>query len=451
MLVTLLRKSKENSNAIKSIFIIIVITLFEILLVLQFKINTGTTEPYSRYLLGIWLLSILPIVTAYLLNGNFVLSTIIGFFIQLGCGVQAMCSSISKMTIMLFIATAYSGIVLAVYHKFFNEKFLKKHLKIFSALVILGSVAMAAALMLFGKEKNGTKAWIELLPGFEMQLTEFFKVAFSVTITLLFASELSDSKKVVAGTTVMVFYGLFFVMINELGTLLISGLVYLIIVFLFINDFSVLKKYSMVILAAVLLCVFVLYIMSLEIGSDIFPEKFTLIADKLISRWKIHLNPEKFQNNGGYQIVRAEKAIALGGWLGSQSNLPIPVSSSDLIFPYTIMRFGIIVGILMVIAYLIIGYQSEKIIIRTNDIYRRVFCSCIAATIFVQAFLIMFGSSNWTVLTGIPLPFVSDGGTSLCIMISFAYILIYQSSDGLLIQNIFSKKRFYKPSRKLID
>ena len=147
------------------------------------------------------------------------------------------------------------------------------------------------------------------------------------------------------------------------------------------------------------------------------------------------LNPWLDPSNHSYQIVQSLITVASGGLLGKGPGLGnpslVPVAQSDFIFSAISEEIGLLgtVGLVLVIGLLVV--RGLKVAIRSSDLYRRYLATGLSVYICAQSLLIIGGNLNFFPLTGITLPFVSYGGSSL--LTSFI-------SLGLLVQTSNQKE-----------
>lgn len=146
------------------------------------------------------------------------------------------------------------------------------------------------------------------------------------------------------------------------------------------------------------------------------------------TRFDIWLDPWQDPDGRAYQIVQSLLAFATGGvWgtgFGSGHPTMIPEVHTDFIFAALAEELGLIGSLLIMLIYTLFFYQSIRIALRETDSTRMLLVAGIATSLFLQTFIIIAGVSKFLPLTGITLPFVSYGGSS---MVS-SYILV-----GLLI------------------
>lgn len=144
------------------------------------------------------------------------------------------------------------------------------------------------------------------------------------------------------------------------------------------------------------------------------------------------LNPWLDPGGRSYQIVQSIMAFAAGGLLGSGPGLGspgvVPVAHSDFIFAAIGEETGLLGGAGMILVYALLTLRGLLIALRAPNLYHRLLAAGISVYLAAQSILIMGGTLRLLPLTGVTLPFVSYGGTSLL----FAFIalaILLQVSD----------------------
>ena len=134
-------------------------------------------------------------------------------------------------------------------------------------------------------------------------------------------------------------------------------------------------------------------------------------------RVAIWLNPWADMDGSGYQIVQSLIAIVNGGaWgvgLGLGNASVIPEYYNDFIFSVILHEFGMIFGLIVVCMYLFITIRGVMIARRSRTAFHALLATGCAALIALQAFVIIGGNIKLIPLTGVTLPFISYGGTSM--------------------------------------
>lgn len=166
------------------------------------------------------------------------------------------------------------------------------------------------------------------------------------------------------------------------------------------------------------------------------PESSGIIKDYQLNRIRCLQNPD-FDRDFCYQVNQSLIAIGSGGIFGRglgdsrQKFNYLPEVWSDSIFPVIAEEVGFIGSILLIFIYFFIFYKGIIIAKRAPDMYGRALAVGISVWIFFQAFLNIGGMINLIPMTGVPLPFVSSGGTSLLFLLASCGILLNISKQGI--------------------
>jgi cell division protein FtsW (lipid II flippase) len=141
------------------------------------------------------------------------------------------------------------------------------------------------------------------------------------------------------------------------------------------------------------------------------------IIDIIHARIDAWLNPWNDPSGGAYQIVQSLLAIANGGIAGRGPGLGspalVPVAISDFIFAAVAEETGLMGTIGLIALFGLIAVRGVRAALRAPDLFRRLFAAGITAYLGVQTLLIMGGNLRLLPLTGVTLPFLSYGGSSL--------------------------------------
>jgi len=161
---------------------------------------------------------------------------------------------------------------------------------------------------------------------------------------------------------------------------------------------------------------------------------FLAIAIKLepyrLQRFTIFLNPALDPEGAGYQINQALLAVGSGGLFGlglGQSRQKfnyLPEPAGDSIFAILAEELGFIRVMLVLVVFLLLAYQGFQVARKAPDNFGRLLATGITTWFVAQAFINIGALIGILPLTGIPLPFVSFGGTALVVSMAAAGILI---------------------------
>jgi cell division protein FtsW len=159
------------------------------------------------------------------------------------------------------------------------------------------------------------------------------------------------------------------------------------------------------------------------------------------------LNPESDPLGKGYNALQGLMALALGGVTGlglgasRQKYLYLPAPSTDFIFAIIGEEWGLIGSLAVIALFLLIAYQGYKIAIHAPDTFSGLLACGITTWLVVQAFINMAVVTALAPVTGIPLPFISYGGSSLTINLVAVGILLSISREttqtGSLLNAVF--------------
>lgn len=142
-----------------------------------------------------------------------------------------------------------------------------------------------------------------------------------------------------------------------------------------------------------------------------------IIFDHVKVRFQSWLNPWKYIDRQGYQITQSLFAIAEGGFFGKGLGLGhpdfIPAVHTDFIFSAICEEMGIFTGIGIIMLFMILVYRGFKIAMSQDEEFYRIMALGISILFGVQSFIILGGVLKVIPLTGVTLPFISYGGSSI--------------------------------------
>ncbi len=134
----------------------------------------------------------------------------------------------------------------------------------------------------------------------------------------------------------------------------------------------------------------------------------------------------------GYQIIQSLYGMASGGFIGSGLGLGhpnlIPVVKSDFIFSAIYEELGMVGAVGVILLYFLLVYRSIKISLRAKKDFHKALALGLGAMFGFQTFIIIGGVTKFIPMTGITLPFISAGGSSLAA--SFAALAILHAISG---------------------
>lgn len=172
------------------------------------------------------------------------------------------------------------------------------------------------------------------------------------------------------------------------------------------------------------------HMFSLFLGGLLFLAVLIKLAPYRLQRFLVYVNPEHDPQGFGYQMTQALLALGAGGLFGAglgQSRqkfnyLPEPVT--DSIFAVLGEELGLLGTTIIVILFLMVAWRGLRIAQYAPDDFGKLVSVGIVSWITFQALINMSAISGLIPLTGIPLPFISYGGTSLAVLLASVGILL---------------------------
>ena len=262
---------------------------------------------------------------------------------------------------------------------------------------MLGGIILILLLLtqFFGTEISGSKNWIKL-SFVNVQPSEFIKLLFVFFIACVLENQL-DLKMFIKISAAVLTVIAFFVLQRDLGSAFIFFAVYIAV--LFVND----RKYYYTAISA---CVAAL-------GGIVSYFTFSYVQYRVLA-W---VNPWKYIAGKSYQITQSLFAVASGGLIGTGLYLGnpkyIPAVHTDFIFSAIAEETGILGAIILLSLYILLTYISMDIALKTESkLYSNAVLG-LASLTAIQTLIIVCGVLNIIPITGVTLPFISYGGSSL--------------------------------------
>ena len=180
-------------------------------------------------------------------------------------------------------------------------------------------------------------------------------------------------------------------------------------------------------------------------GASLWPVWHYMLHDYQQKRILMLLNPESDPLGAGWNIIQSKTAIGSGGlhgkgWLeGTQSRLDfLPEGHTDFIIAVMSEEFGLLGVALLIVAYIMVIALGMYIAINAQDNFGRLLAASISTTFFVYVFVNMGMVAGMLPVVGVPLPFISQGGTA---------IVALMSGFGILMAVATEQKRVMSPQK----
>ena len=259
---------------------------------------------------------------------------------------------------------------------------------------VLGIAALAGVLLL-GAITNGSKITFTIA-GLTFQPSEFVKILFLLFMASALCEENNTQHLIFLTLAALVHVGIL-VVSRDLGSALIFFVIYLVLLFLSTGKWEILVSGILFGVITAILCYF-------------------LFAHVRV-RVQVFLDPWSSIDGSGFQITQALFAISFGGLFGAglMQGMPssIPFVESDFIFAAIIEEMGIIFGICLILLCLNIFTDFLLLAGSYSNKFYRLYTFGTAVAFIFQAFLTIGGEVKFIPLTGVTLPLVSYGGSSV--------------------------------------
>ncbi len=281
---------------------------------------------------------------------------------------------------------------------------------------------------IIGKTVNGARIWVQLGP-ISFQPGEFAKIILAV----FFASYLVEKREVLGMAA------------NRIGPLTLPDLRHF-------GPVVLAWAASLLVMTAQRdlgssLLFFALFVVMLWVATErasYLAVSAVLFAGGAFAAWNIFahvqrriaiwLNPWSDVTDQGFQVVQATFALAWGGVAGTGPGLGnpdrIPLVETDFIFAAIGEELGLLGSAALLVAYLLMVGTGLRIALRAEAPFNKLLATGLTAILGIQSFIIIGGVIRLVPLTGITLPFVSYGGSSLIANYILLALLIRISDDN---------------------
>ena len=298
-------------------------------------------------------------------------------------------------------------------------KFNTKFYGMMSNILLIAFVAVLILLLIYGKATNYAVSWIPIGP-FTLQPSEFIKIIMIVFMARFY--EVHEKRlnnffialiPLIIGVVIT-----FLIMLQpDLGTAIIfaalTGIVF------FSSPVSKVIKLKVIAL---------FFGMCLVIGAVLIMSGGSFLQARQLERFNFTRPCDRLLDTGN-QVCNGYIAINNGGLSGiglgnsTQKYLYLPYPYTDFIFAVIVEELGLVVGIGIILAYMYLLYRILKIGRESYTNRGALLCYGVAVYIFLHVIVNLMGLFGLMPMTGVPLPFMSYGGSfTLCLMVSLAIV-----------------------------
>ena len=316
------------------------------------------------------------------------------------------------------------GLVLAYAVTVIDYRLLRAYTPILWGAGVLGLIIVLIPGL--GAEINGAKAWIALPGGFQIHPAELAKIAIIIGMSMILSERSHDSdgpttRDVLQALTVAAVPVLLIILQPDMGTVLIISAA--VVTIIAVSGVPA-RWVTGLLLIAVL--------------GGFVAVKAGVVSEYQVNRLQTFVDPNADTQGAGYQLRQARITVGSGGLIGTglfngpQTNGRfVPEQQTDFIFTVAGEELGFIGSGTILILYLILLMRGFSIARRTSDPFGRLVCTGVIAWFAFQIFENIGMTLGLMPMTGVPLPFISYGGSSM-----FATLI----GIGLL-QNVHARLR----------
>lgn len=333
--------------------------------------------------------------------------------------------SFEKAIKQFFIVTVSIVAGMMIPYFIHKLKFLKSLTWVYAAV----GVAALGIVLILGATTRGSKISYSIA-GVTFQPSEFVKIVFVFFLASAFY-ESQDLLRVMLTAVLAGIHVLVLVASRDLGSALIFFIVYVMMVFIATG------KWIYLFLGSAGGC-----------GAAMLAYRFFTHVQVRVQAWQ---DPFSCIDDAGYQITQSLFAISSGGWFGlglfRGTPTSIPFVEADFVFSAVAEEMGILFSMCMILVCISCFIMFMDISVRLQDRFYRLIAFGLGVTYIFQVFLTIGGGTKFIPMTGVTLPFISYGGSSVLTTLVMFFII-----EGLyMIQQEEGAKRVKKKRRRRIQ
>lgn len=334
-----------------------------------------------------------------------------------------------KQAIFLLVGLIFACIMI---------KFTTKAYGMFSWGLLLIIIASLFFLLIIGQAKNRAISWYDLGP-ISIQPSEFAKVITIVWLSRYYEVNIKKLNTYVKGLFPLAICGIIALLIflqPDLGTTII----YTVIVGLIFLSSPVSKEIKSKTIFGIMGLIIFASVVLLGSGKG-------LLLERQLERFDFK-NPCSKLLTTGNQVCNGYIAINNGGLTGvglgnsTQKYLYLPEPYTDFIFAIIVEELGVIIAIGIILLYMFLLYRILMIGKKSSTIRGSLICYGVAIYIFLHIAINLMGLFGMMPMTGVPLPFMSYGGSfTICLIAALTLVQRVSVENGLKRENVTKKKK----------
>ena len=314
---------------------------------------------------------------------------------------------LDKQAIFVVIGLVMMALVSLVDHR---------QLRVF-APVVYGAAVLGLLVVLtpLGATVNGAAGWIDLPGGFQIEPSEYAKIALILMTAMLFSELREGARDPSAGRPGP--------SLRDVGIVIACGapLIGLVIIepALGISMVLVVVLAGMILLSGIQLR-WVLSLLAVAVVGVVAALSLNLVKSYQLTRFSSFLHPSNDAAGSGYNAIQAKIAIGSGGMFGqglfhgqSVSGSYVPAQSTDFIFTVAGQELGFVGAVVIVGLLGVVVVRALRIASRADDLFGMLVATGVAIWFLFQSFVNIGMTVGIMPITGLPLPFISYGGSAI--------------------------------------
>ena len=343
------------------------------------------------------------------------------------------------------------GIIFSFVVMFFNTKFLWQSTPY---LYGLGLALMILPLVFYNPSlvaATGAKNWVSFSGYTLFQPSEFMKISYILMLAyviVMFTKKYKDRERTIGLDFLLIFWMIIFTipvlvllaLQSDLGTAMVFVAIFSGLVLLSGVSWKIIISVLVTVVSAIsgFLAIFITK------DGRTFMHQLGMPTYQ-INRILAWLNPFDYAQTTTYQQAQGQIAIGSGGVFGqgyNVSNLLIPVRESDMIFTVIAEDFGFIGSVVVIALYLLLIYRMLKITLKSNNQFYTYISTGFIMMLLFHIFENIGAVTGLLPLTGIPLPFISQGGSAIISNLIGVGLLLSMSYQTHLADEKSGRTRF---------
>ena len=295
----------------------------------------------------------------------------------------------------------------------------KNYKKLSLFLMIVMTMALIGLLM-YGHVANSAVSWYKIGP-VTIQPSEFAKLAIIIYLAVYYEKnrdELDVQWNIIKPILFIVIIVALVAIQPDMGTAMIMMFITLIVFYGVPINKKNRSMFNKIFIGGFIIVLLVLVTYGSKLLQSYQLERFNF------------LDPcERYQDDSGYQLCNSFIAFKNGGIKGQglgdsiQKYLYLPESYTDFIYPIIVEEWGLVVGIVILFGYMFILFRIIRISRRATNLRNSLICYGVFAYLLTHIMVNLMGVMGLIPLTGVPLPFLSYGGSyAICLMISIGLV-----------------------------